>query len=134
MGAISIKELLHQAPYNKDDRSEAYPATGELLDNANILVRRVNSLLRRWSERVYVSSGYRPSVYNQAAGGSPNSAHKSCEAVDIKDPEGKLGKFITENPWLLQQADLYMEDTSRTKTWVHLQIRPTASKKRIFMP
>ena len=134
MGAITIKELLHQAPYNKDDREDTYPAMGVLLDNANVLVRRVNGLLRHWSDKVFVSSGYRPSVYNKAAGGASNSSHMTCEAVDLRDTDGKLGRFITENPWLLTQADLYMEDTSRTKTWVHLQTRPTKSGNRIFMP
>ena len=134
MGAISIKELLHKAPYNKDDRSDVNPAEGALLDNANLLVRRVNALLAHWSDKVFVSSGYRPAAYNKAAGGASNSAHMTCEAVDIRDDEGKLGKFITENPWLLTKNNLYMEDTSRTKTWVHLQTRATKSGKRIFMP
>lgn len=134
MGAISLKELLHQAPYNTDSRATDAPPTTDMLINAGLLIQRVNKLLRHWSDKVKVSSGYRPPVYNKAAHGATNSAHLTCEAVDISDPDGKLGKFIMENQWLLSLANVYMEDPSRTPTWVHLQIRPTKSNNRVFKP
>ncbi len=134
MGAISLKELLHEAPYNKDERNSAAPAAGELLTNALVLVRRVNALLAHWGDKVYVSSGYRPAAYNQRAGGANKSAHMTCEAVDLRDAEGKLAKFIQDQSWLLQKYDLYMEDPAATPTWCHLQTRKTKSGARIFKP
>lgn len=134
MGAISRKEVLHQAPYNKDDRADVHPPSAEIESNIATLVVRVNKLLRHWGDKVLVSSGYRPGVYNKNAGGAPNSAHATGEAVDLRDPEGKLDEFILANPWLLQRYDLYLEDPSRTRGWSHLSIRPTKSGKRIFMP
>jgi hypothetical protein len=35
---------------------------------------------------------------------------------------------------VLEACDLYCEDFKYTKTWVHLQSRPTRSGKRIFKP
>lgn len=134
MGSISIKELLHQAAYNLDDRADVTPPTPEQLNNALILVRRVNSLLAHWGDKVYVSSGYRPEAYNKRAGGAPNSSHKTCEAVDLRDAEGKLGQFLKDQAFLLQKYNLYMEDPAATPTWCHLQTRPTKSGNRIFKP
>ncbi len=134
MGSISIKELLHEASYNKDDRNEVVPAEGQILTNALILVRRVNALLAHWGDKVYVSSGYRPQAYNKRAGGAANSAHMTCEAVDLRDAEGKLAAFIKEQAWLLQKYDLYMEDPAATPTWCHLQTRKTKSGARVFKP
>lgn len=134
MGSISLKELLHQAPYNKDSRSEDHPPEKHLLDNATVLIIRVNKLLRHWSDKVQVSSGYRPQQYNVKAGGATKSAHATCEAVDIRDPDNKLDQFITDNPWLLERYDLYREDPSATLGWTHLTTRAPKSKKRTFMP
>lgn len=75
-----------------------------------------------------VSSGYRPGHYNDKAGGAPNSAHKTCQAVDFADPDGLLKKYIAENPTILETCDLYQEDPSRTSTWVHLDTRKRSTR------
>lgn len=134
MGNISMKELLHQAPYNADARAEACPPTDEMLANANLLIRRVNALLQHWSDKVTVSSGYRPPSYNKAAKGASNSSHMTCEAVDIRDPDNKLDQFISENNWLLVKYALYREHPEATKGWVHLTTRPPISGNRTFRP
>jgi len=132
MGNISMKELLHQAPYNTDDRADKCPPTADMIANANVLIRRVNALLAHWSDKVQVSSGYRPPVYNKAAGGSTNSAHMTCEAVDIKDIGDKLDLFISENAWLLVKYNLYREHPLQSIGWVHLTTRAPLSGNRTF--
>jgi hypothetical protein len=134
MAKISTQELLHKAPYNTDDRSDAYPPTQEVLANLDLLVRRVNRALRNYPEQVFVSSGYRPSIYNKNAGGSPNSSHLVGEAVDLRDKDGKLKAFFKLNSTMLEIADLYMEHPDYTPTWIHLTIRRPKSGARIFRP
>lgn len=121
-------------------RDIQYPTTEEQEVNCTRLLFRVNALLMDWRKLVKVggppqlSSGYRPGHYNKAAGGAAKSAHLTCEAIDVADPTGELKKWIVTNPQVLEEYNLYMEDPSKTPTWCHLQIRPTLSGKRIFMP
>lgn len=70
-----------------------------------------------------ITSGYRPVEYNKKIGGAPNSAHLFCQAVDIADSSRKLADYITKNPGILEECDLYMEDPAATPTWIHLQSR-----------
>jgi uncharacterized protein YcbK (DUF882 family) len=109
-----------------------YPLDGVQLGNAIKLLEKINALFVELEIVPYLTSGYRPGHWNKAAGGSEKSAHLSCEAIDIDDQFGKIKKKITLE--LLEKYDLYMEDGSKTLTWIHLQTRKTRSGKRIFLP
>lgn len=116
-------------------RDKEYPTTEELEVSIARLLHRVNSLLRNLPTELQVTgltSGYRPGKYNEAAGGSPRSAHLTCEACDLGDPTGKVAAFLLANQTKLQVAGLYMEHPSRTKGWVHLQTRKTT--QQVFLP
>lgn len=116
-------------------RDKEYPPSPEMLTGANTLLNKVESLFYDLGIELTdddLSSGYRPGKYNVEAGGSPTSSHLKCVALDIKDKGQKLAKLLTSRVDLLEKHGLYMEDPSRTKTWVHLQTRPT--RKRIFLP
>lgn len=115
-------------------RDKEYPIDAEKRKNMCDLIIRINKFEKIYGFMVSVSSGYRPGKYNKAAGGSPNSAHLTCEAVDLVDREGKIKKFILDNLHILDDLDLYMEDPASTKTWCHLSIRKTASGRRVFKP
>jgi hypothetical protein len=104
----------------------------ELLQRVNRLLAEVTLLIPKY--QTAVSSGYRPPSVNRRVGGAPNSAHLTCEAVDLRDMGGTLGKFLRARQDLLVTHDLYMEDPSVTTTWVHLQTRPTKSGNRVFKP
>jgi hypothetical protein len=105
----------------------------ELLRRVNLLLLEVATLMPAY--QTAVSSGYRPPSVNRRVGGAPNSAHLTCEAVDLRDMGGVLGKALMLRwPKLLEQYDLYMEDPLYTTTWVHLQTRPTRSGNRVFKP
>lgn len=114
------------------DREKEYPLNEELEKNLKELLRRVNIFREIYGQPMTVNSGYRPGHYNVEAKGAPQSAHLTCEAVDIKDADGKIKKFITENPACLLRADLYCESFLMTPTWVHFQTRKTPSGNRIF--
>lgn len=117
------------------DRDTQYPPTPEMLAGANDLLQRVDNLFYDLGIELTdddISSGYRPGKYNAAAGGSLNSAHLKCVAIDLKDVAKKFLAKILAAPHLLEVHGLYMEDPKYTPTWIHLQTRPT--RKRIFIP
>lgn len=114
-------------------RDAEFPLTSALEQNLTKLLTAVNFLQAHWwTFPIVVSSGYRPGHYNRDAGGSATSAHLTCQAVDILDPRQELSTFLLHNQNILAQCNMYMEDPSQTKTWCHLQIRPT--KERVFKP
>lgn len=99
---------------------------------AELLLERVNKLQSVYGEQFKINSGYRSPEHNARVGGAPNSAHISCEAVDIADITGSLKLFLTYER--LSEFDLYMEHPDSTPGWAHLQTRKTRSGKRIFKP
>lgn len=124
------------------DRPIKWPPTSEMLADAAEVVRRVNLFLTMFGASRDVSSGYRPPEVNAATpGAAKNSHHMTCKAVDLRDKDGKLGAFALASVKRLEDCDLYLEhpiDTFTVKNgkvtarWVHLQIVPPRSKRRIF--
>ena len=123
---ITMKELLGDTKI--DD------LTDELKKNAAELLMRVNKFRTEYGKPMYVTSGYRTPEHNIKIGGSKNSAHCKCQAVDFKDGDGELKKFIAADLDILVRCDLYMEDPNVTTTWIHLSSRSTVSGKRVFKP
>lgn len=113
------------------DREIEYPLTEEYGLNMVLLLDAISIIREKWGKPIQISSGYRPGRFNKAAGGALNSAHLTCEAVDLVDKDGSLAKFCEP---LLQTLDLYMENPKRTPGWVHLQTRKTKSGNRVFQP
>lgn len=111
-------------------RDKEYSLTKELETNLTKLLAAVNKLRALYGKPMYVTSGYRPGKYNRDAAGAAGSPHIYCQAVDFKDTDGKLKKWITKE--ILIECGLYMEDPAHTPTWLHVQTRPT--KNRIFKP
>lgn len=115
-------------------RDTEYPLDANCEANLAELLIRLNKFRNIYGKPMRVSSGYRPGKYNTAAGGAKNSAHLTCEACDFHDPDRSLTGYILGHPEILINCNLYMEEPSRTPTWVHLQIRATKSGSRIFKP
>lgn len=100
--------------------------------NMDNLLVRINMLFDTIEHKPVITSGYRTEAINKQAGGSPKSAHLSCEAIDLADTYGKLSYYLSQNQHLLSENELYMESPANTPGWTHLQIRPT--RNRIFKP
>lgn len=121
-------------------RERDYPLTPKLEENLTKLLEVINKLRHSYGKAFIITSGYRPGHYNKSAKGALKSAHMTCEAVDIRDDsQGSLAKWCLNNLSLLEQLGLYMESPTATqqppnKFWVHLQIRPTKSGRRVFLP
>lgn len=120
--------------------------TEEVSKNAEDLLRRVNLVCEvcdmdgidfplNPKTGSYVSGekygGFRP---QDCPIGSPKSAHKTGQAVDIYDPKHEIAPWFAKHPALLREHGLYMEDPKATPTWCHLSNRAPKSGKTIFMP
>lgn len=108
-------------------RDRSHPLSADLEARLSKLLTAINILRTARDRPMIVTSGYRPGPFNRVKGASPRSAHMTCEAVDIADPDGTLAAWITSrlvNPGLLEQAGLWVEDPAATQGWVHFQTRP----------
>lgn len=113
-------------------------------ENLKILLDRINIIRTKYGKSMTVSSGYRSKedhlrIYKEkgitdTAKIPMKSHHLFGRAVDIADPNQSLQKWIKDNVKVLEDAGLWMEDFSATKTWCHFQCVPPGSGKRFYMP
>lgn len=116
-------------------REELYPLTDEQKINAQETVKRINELLAVCNLERRVTSGYRPEAINaKIKNAAKKSKHITCQACDIEDKDRALSTWCLENVEILVQRGLWLENPDHTPTWVHLQIVPPGSGKRIFNP
>lgn len=115
-------------------REVQYPLTPELKSNLDKLLVSVNRLRVYYGKPLIVTSGYRPGHYNEKAKGAKDSAHLYCQAVDFRDKDQALAKWLMSNPQMLMDCGLYMEDPQYTPTWIHVQIRKPPSGQYVFKP
>ena len=132
--------------YNYLTASGKYPErenhkelTIELKANMNGFIPTINAFLTEigLSDVEEVSSGFRPTdVNNKIPNAAKNSLHSRCLAVDFADPQGKIAKKCKENPTLLKNYGLFLENPAYTKGWCHLDKSPTRSDRpsRMFNP
>jgi hypothetical protein len=112
--------------------------TPQIQENAENLVKLINTLfteieaLTRKSISLNITSGWRPSKYSKEIGTSIRSAHVTGQAIDLADIGNKKFNLITAHMDLIILKDLYLEDSRWTKSWLHVQTRPT--RNRIFIP
>jgi hypothetical protein len=110
------------------------PLTPKMEDNLLVLLGAINMFRTIYGIPMIVTSGYRPKKINEIIGGAKNSAHMTCEAVDISDRNGQLAKFCLENLQVLANCKLYIENPQMTGGWVHFQTRRPKSGKIVFNP
>ena len=118
-------------------RDKQYPAdlTINLRINAQETVIRVNTLLGCFGESRDITSGWRPPAVNAATvGAAPLSKHMTCQACDVKDDEGDLKQWCVDHLEILEKIGLWMEFPGACKGWLHVQIVPPKSGRRIFYP
>ncbi len=116
-------------------RDKLEPLTPELEKNLSSLLLAVCQLLKRSKLPFYgISSGYRPASINKSVGGAKASSHMSCQALDLRDPNGAIDAWCLANEKVLVELGLYLEHPDHTPGWCHLQTRPTKSGKHVFIP
>lgn len=121
--------------------------TPEHRANAEVLLDRVNTLLRRCLETGKVDletnpktktlisgateGGWRPDT---SATGAGLSSHKEGKGIDVYDPDGDIDNCIMENKHWLIELGLAIEHPASTRGWCHLTTRLPKSGNRIFYP
>lgn len=115
-------------------RMKLNPLSNEQQINLEDLLIATNLFRNKYGKPLTVSSGYRPPTENTAAGGAKNSTHLSCQAIDFNDRDKLIKEWITKNPQVLVECNLYQESPAHTPTWVHVQTRKTKSGNRVFIP
>lgn len=126
-----------QAYFKGRDIKYVEEMTREILGNSEIVVERVNELLARAnrSDINTVNSGWRPKGINDAtANAAKGSKHLTAEAADLPDADRTLCQWAVDNLDVLAEIGLWMEDPRWTPTWLHVQIVPPKSGKRVFIP
>lgn len=113
----------------------------EIIQNAQVTVDKANELLAAFEAETgividTVASGWRPPVVNSS---TPNAAtgsrHLTARAVDLRDtPDRDLARWCLRNLDQLEDIGLWMEDPQWTPSWVHLQIVPPGSDRRVYIP
>jgi hypothetical protein len=120
------------------NRDKEFPLDMLQARNMADLLSRVNWLFGSLEIHAKVSSGYRPSAINKKVNGAKNSAHISCQAIDVSDPGGMLAAKMLDHLDLLEECGLYLENPKFTVRngieWIHLQSRAPGSGSRVFNP
>lgn len=117
------------------DKEYASQYTKEVSDNIDKLLEVMNKVRKSYNRPMIVASGWRPKEINDATkNAAKRSNHTKGLAVDIKDADGRLWKWVLLNLKFMKQLGIYIEDKRWTPTWVHFQIVPPKSEKRIFIP
>lgn len=122
------------------DKKYKQDYTQEISDNLDKLLIPINKLRDAYGIALQVNSGWRPPAINLSTpGAAPHSKHMVGLAVDINDPNGKLRDWCLQNLQMMKDLGIYMEDfrwtsVSNSGGWVHWQLGPPKSGKRIFVP
>jgi uncharacterized protein YcbK (DUF882 family) len=113
----------------------AYPTTPEIDANLAMLLERINRVRTEWAKRMIVTSGLRSEADQMRINPSaPKSNHLIGAACDIADPNGSLRDWVKTNMALMEEIGFWFEDFDHTHGWVHFQIYPPKSGKRVFIP
>lgn len=62
------------------------------------------------------------------------SMHLIGAAIDLDDPNKVLKMWLSTHMDMAERLGVYFEDFDTTPGWVHAQIYPPASGKRVFLP
>ena len=133
--------------YMGRQHSNAAELTDAIRDNVTELLGRVNLLLAwAYGDNVrpaldaatgtHIASGWRPAAINDAtANAAKQSRHLTGEAIDLRDNGTRdLARWCIKNLDALEEIGLWMEDPQWTPSWVHLQIQPPGSRRRVYCP
>lgn len=119
------------------DTKYADELTDQIRANAQVTVDRVNELLAHAgrSDIHNPTSGWRSRVVNDAtSNAATGSKHLTAEAADLPDADRTLAGWVADNLDVAEKIGLWFEDFRWTPTWVHCQIVPPKSGRRVFIP
>jgi hypothetical protein len=110
----------------------------EIQANLTELHRRINLLRDKIARPLKVNDGLRRLGIDKPKNGAAKSKHYLGQAIDLDDDDSAwLWNWCRDNLHFLAEIGLWMEDprwTHGNGTWMHFQIVPPGSGKRIFIP
>lgn len=115
------------------------PVDGIVKSNLQVLCERLNKIRLKWGKPMVVTSGLRSqgeqdNLIKAGKSNAPKSKHLLGLAADVADPDGALAKWLHEHPDVLEEAQLWCENSDYTHGWVHFQASPPRSGNRWFVP
>lgn len=115
--------------------SHGYPTTPEIDKNLAELLARLNQVREAYGIPMTVTSGLRDLAQQMAVNPkAPQSKHLTGQAADILDMDRKLRAWVEAHMDLMAEIGFWFEDFDHTPGWVHFQIVPPKSGKRVFLP
>ncbi len=112
-----------------------YELTPEQARNFEFLFVAINAVRCAYGKPMIVTSGVRSIADQQRINPRQmDDAHTKAAACDVLDVDKSLLLWCMANLGLLGRLGLYLEDRRYTPNWVHFQIYPPKSGKRIFVP
>lgn len=125
MNHISLQEL----------NPHGYELTPEIKANIEVLLERINKIRDAYGKPMVVTSGLRSQHDQEMINPSASkSKHLIGAACDVEDKDGKLRDWILLHLDLMEQIGFWFEAFDHTVGWVHFQMLPPGSGKRIFIP
>lgn len=94
------------------------------------MLDKFDEIREAYGSPIHITSGSRCEKQNTKIGGAKSSNHVKGLAIDVVRTPG-LEDFILKH---LEIFDIYIEDLSKTKNWIHIQVVKPKSGKRMFMP
>ena len=118
-------------------RAEFNDLPKEIRDNIDETLRKINKVRNVYGKPMKVNDGLRIKA-GYKGNGAPTSNHFKGAAIDIDDNDaGDFAKWCIANLDFLAECGLFMEDfrwTNGCGSWVHFQIFPPKSGKRVYRP
>lgn len=127
---ISMDEIL-KGRANLEDLPQ------DVQDNLNTLLEKINKVRQAYGKPMKVNDGYRRPE-DQPKNAASKSNHLIGAAVDIDDDDSLfMWNWVKANLQLMKDIGFWFEDprwTHGNGTWMHFQICPPKSGKRIYVP
>jgi len=109
----------------------------DIQKNIETTLEKINKVRAKYGKPMKVNDGLRI-LKGYKGSGSKTSNHFKGAAIDIDDNDaGEFAKWCITNLEFLAEVGLFMEDfrwTNGCGSWVHFQIFPPRSGKRVFIP
>ena len=144
--ALTLQQYFTGPDGTRRDQVYFAELTDEIQSNVEKLLPIVDKLLARMEAGGVkiltdvgtgspIHSGWRPAEVNEhTSNAGAHSNHLKGLAVDLLDPQRKLGTWAVNNLPALQELGLWMEDPRWCPTWLHVQCVPPASNHLVYVP
>ena len=105
----------------------------EQRNNLMMIAKKLDWIRAYFSKPIYVTSGFRPEIYNQVIGGAPSSYHKKGLALYFVVEGLHANDVRKQLEPLLEHLGIRMEKL-RNASWTHIDLGKPGITGRYFIP